>query len=88
MNTSPETSTLDKMLSVHEDSQKIWEFLNWLEREKNMHMCKLDNNNFYARSYVKYASLLAEYFEIDLKQAEKEKVALLEYQREINKLKV
>jgi hypothetical protein len=68
----------EKLHKVHEDSQKIGEFLAWLLYEKDFTICHCDDGreHFYPiRKSIE--TLLAEYFEIDLDKVEREKRRLL-----------
>lgn len=92
---TPET---DKMLAVKDQSTAIGGFLEWLD-EKGWWICRSatqeDTRDDLGEStgtregdllpvYKSIEILLAEYFNIDLKQAEKEKKALLESLRKEN----
>ena len=83
-----ETPTLDKMLEVKEQSQICGEFLKWLQNRYAMFELKVARDNpFYegAGDYINTEKLLAEFFEIDLEEAEKEKELLLEVERNKHK---
>lgn len=73
------TPTLDKMLAVKDDSQKIGEFLEHLQ-SNNIVLCKFEETDE-ARGYFPLMKsteqILADYFEIDLLEADKEKKAIL-----------
>lgn len=91
------TPTLDKMLSVKDQSQAAGQFLDWLVSEKGFVLAKYHEHNDehcgeYERGnrrecglaeetlYQEHHSiekLLAEFFGINLNQAEKERVAIL-----------
>ncbi len=92
------TPMLEKMEVVHEKSQAIGEFLDWLQETKSVHLCVMHEHTdecyeegdskrrfpicgwegyTYHPTYTSTENLLAEYFEIDLEVAEKEKRALL-----------
>ena len=81
------TPELDKMHGVHEQSQAIGEFLDWLQIEKNWTIASWEDNDDIGELYpVSFSieKLLAEYFEIDLQKAEEEKRAILEAVRKSN----
>ena len=75
------TPELDKMAAVHEKSQAIGEFLEWLRR--GWAICRFENNSGFAGSDtwipLPYSinSLLSTYFGIDQAVAEQERHALL-----------
>ena len=83
-----DTPMLDKMLEVKEQSQICGEFLEWLK--SRYAMFDLRANRVYPcffgfGDYINIEKILAEFFEIDLEEANKEKELLLEI--EINKKK-
>lgn len=59
----------------------VQSFLEWLT--KNYWICQINEYEF-TPVYKPIEHWMAEYFEIDLKKVEKEKLAVLEYVREIN----
>jgi hypothetical protein len=75
----------DKLAEVADQSQAIGEFIDWLSKEKGMHLyrylkgavCPVETN-------LSIQSLLAEFFEIDLKRLEDEKRAMLTAMRAAN----
>lgn len=70
--------TLDKMLRVKNQSQKIGEFLEWLSSAKHYHIARWSNEEEQlVHVSESIETLLAEYFEIDLKQAERERRKIL-----------
>jgi hypothetical protein len=78
-----ETPTLNRIRDVHEDSQKIGEFIDWLctQGYAIAYYPKGEETRFDQRlSAIPKSTeqLLAEYFEIDLNQAEKERRAILD----------
>jgi hypothetical protein len=80
------TPMLDKMLEVHDKSQILGEFIEWLNsREPQLFLCEVDVDaeQFYP-TYPNIEKLLAEFFNIDLNQAEKERNELLAYARSQN----
>ena len=77
MKTYPEH---EKLSTVKEESQSIGEFLEWLESSKYA-ICEITGGGFTAQfhpSIKSIESLLAEYFEVDLKVIAAEKDAMLE----------
>ena len=75
-----ETPTLDRMLEIQENSQLCGEFLEWLQGKYAMFELRTPRDEpFYHGSgdYINAEKLLAEFFEIDLKEAEREKEELL-----------
>lgn len=78
--TQPLTPNLEKQQSIKEEASIISQFLEWLE-EKEIFFCHENSGPMIGQE----EGLMAEYFDIDLKEAEKERTALLEYVRETNK---
>jgi len=73
------TPMLDKMLSVKDKSQCIGEFIEWLGcREPKLYLCEVDQDaeQFYP-SFPGIEKLLAEFFEIDLEEADRERLQIL-----------
>lgn len=94
-----ETPELEKITEHRDESQSIGSFLDWLKNEQEICLCVYgaygvhtdeDEENFADDNEQLYCinktieQLLAEYFEIDLDKAEKERVALLEQIRREN----
>ena len=83
------TPMLDKMLEIKDQSQICGEFLDFLKAKYDMFDRKITREDpFYplgSSDYINNERLLAEFFGIDLEQAEKEKQMILE--AEINKKK-
>lgn len=83
---------LQKINAVREKSQAIGEFLDWLS-QKNYSICelrfktKLKIDEAYFPIHKSIEKWIAEYFDIDLEQAEKERVKILEDFREEQKKK-
>lgn len=91
------TPELDKVRAVHERSQAIGNFIEWLQ-EKGIHLGKHhqhDDDCFsggfrmcgykqdeLVRFHYSISGLLAEHFDIDLQKVEAEKMAILEAFRE------
>lgn len=78
---------LDKMLAVSDKSQVIGEFLEWAQSEKQLviavwHEEDADGNKLYhprlLPAQFHAETLLAEYFEIDLAEVERERRKILE----------
>lgn len=93
----PPVPTLEKLREVHNESQKIGSFLEWLLNEKGIHLVRYHEHSeechedgcrrseHYAEDVrLSTEQLLADYFEIDLAKVEKERVALLDWVREQN----
>lgn len=83
-----ETPILDRMLEIQEQSQLCGDFLKWLESKYAMFELRTSREEPYyigAGDYIDTEKLLAEYFGIDLVEAEKERNAIIEM--EINKNK-
>ncbi len=81
------TPELNRIIGVSEDSQRIGEFLEWLA-EQEITLAKWNDNEeelFEIRQSRE--QLLANYFEIDLVKAEKERQALLDEVRAENERK-
>lgn len=78
---APETPECDRMLDVHDLSQTIGAFLDWLP-EVNLRVCTYDEKTgeFYPPG-TSINRLLAQYFDIDLDKVEREKRAILEWVR-------
>ena len=75
-----ETPTLDRMLEIQEDSQLCGEFLEWLQGKYAMFELRTPReDHFYhgTGDYINTEKLLAEFFKIDLEEAEREKEELL-----------
>lgn len=70
------TPTLDAMLAVKDKSQEIGNFIDWLH-EENLQICRREDDDELWPINERTESLLARYFEIDLKAAERERCALL-----------
>lgn len=86
----PQTPTLDKVLRIAEQSQRIGEFLDWLG-EQGYHIAVWQKYSEHPSSgqYLEYTGkrpddLLHDYFGIDAAAEEREKRALLEWTRAIN----
>lgn len=82
------TPMLDKMLKVQEQSQICGEFLEWLQSKYAMFDLRITRDYpcyFGSGDYINIEKTLAEFFDIDLEEAEKEKELLLEI--EMNKKK-
>lgn len=71
----------DQMKANQDQSQPIGEFLDWLQNEKKIVLCKWDekiSEHHPQPVYTNIETLLAEYFGVDLKKAEKERKAILD----------
>lgn len=78
-----ETTECDKLSKVAPDSQKIGEFLDWLqdEREPRLTLCRFveeEGSDGYFPDHGSIQNLLAEYFKIDMDQVERERAAILD----------
>lgn len=71
------TPELDKMLANKDKSQTIGEFLDWLQNEKKISLCKVQEDGYYP-VYTSIQNILGEFFGVDLQKAEKERLAILE----------
>jgi len=80
----PETPECDKMHAVHDQSQAIGEFLEWLEGPKRLVIAGYlneDSNNLQP-VHINTEKILAEFFNIDLNKADDEKRAVLQWMRD------
>ena len=78
-----ETPTLDIMIEIQEQSQLCGEFLDWLLRKYTMFDRKQKRESPFANvmgngDYINKEKLLAEFFDIDLVEDEKERQAILD----------
>jgi len=75
----------EKIKNIQSISQEIGEFLEWLEATKKVSLCQWTDGytgqGYYSFHYNK-EELLAEYFNIDLKKVEEERLAMIEKLRE------
>jgi hypothetical protein len=80
------TPMLDKMLEVKDKSQTIGDFLEWIgHREPRLYLCEVDQDaEQYYPSFPGIEKLLAEFFGINLDEAERERRRLLDYVRNQN----
>lgn len=77
------TPTLDEMVEIQEQSQLCGEFLDWFLRKYTVFDKKQKRESPYANimgngDYINKEKLLAEFFNIDLDEAEREKDMLLQ----------
>ena len=77
------TPTLDEMVEIQEQSQLCGEFLDWFLRKYTVFDRKQKRESPYANvmgngDYINKEKLLAEFFDIDLDEAEREKNMLLQ----------
>lgn len=77
-----ETPTLDRMVEIQEQSQLCGEFLDWFLRKYTVFDRKQKRESPFADvmgngDYINKEKLLAEFFDIDLVEAEKERQAIL-----------
>lgn len=85
-----ETPTLDKMVEIQEQSQLCGEFLDWFLRKYIVFERKQKRESPFADimgngDYINKEKLLAEFFDIDLVEAEKEKDSLLQMEQNKHK---
>lgn len=76
------TPTLDRMLEIQEDSQLCGEFLNWFLHRYTVFDRRQSRETPFVdvmgnSDYINKEKLLAEFFDIDLDEAEKERELLL-----------
>lgn len=72
-----DTPTLDKMQEVADESQVIGEFLEWLSSQ-GLFLAHYDDGSHYPQAYHRATEeLLADFFDIDLALAEREKRLIL-----------
>lgn len=78
------TPTLDRMVEIQEQSQLCGEFLEWLQNKYTMFDKKIKRESPFmdvmrdTGDYINIEKILAEFFGIDLEEAEREKELLLE----------
>ena len=75
-----QTPMLDKMSKVRDESRSIGQFIEWLgERDPQLYLCECakEEEGFFP-IYPNIEKLLAEFFDIDLNEAEKERCQILE----------
>lgn len=79
-----------KVKAIQAHSQQIHEFVHWLN-DKGIILAQETNDSeaeeTYYPVYTKLTDLVAEFFEIDLNQLEKEKLDMIEEMREHNSRK-
>lgn len=76
------TPTLDRMVEIQDQSQLCGEFLDWFLRKYAVFDKKQKRESPFADvmgngDYINKEKLLAEFFDIDLEEAEKERLAIL-----------
>lgn len=78
----PNYPECEKLAKVRDKSQAIGGFLSWLREEKEYSICFFKNKKDGWEEYLpvrhSIEQLLAEYFEIDLGKAEKERQQMIE----------
>ncbi len=81
------TPELEKIHTNRDESQKIGQFLDWLRNEREIALCELaeyseyntsSDPDVYCPATKTIEQWLAEYFDIDLDKAEKERQSLLD----------
>lgn len=86
------TPTLDRMLEIQENSQLCGKFLEWLQSKYTMYDKKIKRESPLmdvmrdTGDYINTENLLAEFFDIDLDEAEKEKEQLLQIEQNEHKI--
>lgn len=75
----PDTPNLDRMAAVRDQSQAIGEFLEWLQGRGYVICEKTSDLYPFFPTLKSIEELLADYFEVDLREAEREREALLRY---------
>lgn len=74
----------EKLSKIRNESQSIGEFLEWLST-KGVILCMIGEEGWYPASIHKSAEKwLSEYFDIDLRKLEAEKLQMLKAQRKLN----
>jgi hypothetical protein len=81
------TPELDKLRAIAEISQKIGEFLEWLQSEKHYTIAEWTDAETLQPVGRSIENLLAEYFNINLFTVDKEKQAILDEFRRRNKVR-
>jgi hypothetical protein len=86
----PPTPELDKMRAVHDHSQEIGAFLDWLSG-RGLSICQMVESQTSYRDDANWVpdglgieQRLASYFNIDLDECERERTRLLEHVRALN----
>lgn len=85
------TPVLDRMLEIQEQSQLCGEFLEWLQSKYVMYDKKIKRESPFmdvmrdSGNYINIEKLLADFFDIDLGEVDKEKAMLLELEAERNR---
>lgn len=77
----PATPELDKLVAVTAESQKLGEFLEWLEQDARLVLARVTDRDELVPASEDINMLLARYFGIDLMQVEQERRAILAYLR-------
>lgn len=81
----PAAPECDRMLAVKDESQRYGEFLEWLQHRYTL--CRPPTgikSSHYRPALINIEKILADYFDIDLEEAEREKRAILAHLRERN----
>ena len=77
-----EHEELDKIKKVQDKTQAICEFMDWISSEKGLVLAQYpENSDFLHPSFSKKEDLVAEFYDIDLKKAEKERQGVLDHIR-------
>lgn len=80
--TYPPTPELDKMRKVADISRAQGDFINFLQEDREIVLCRYDEGGQLWSICDRIEDLLAEYHDIDLKKCEAERVSILEFIRQ------
>lgn len=82
----PSTPTLDRVKEITPYSQKIGEFLEWLQHERKICLATYHEHtdDQLLPAHASISTLLHEFFEIDPGKEETERRAVLDYVRKLN----
>jgi hypothetical protein len=81
---TPACPECEKLRAIAPVSQKVGEFIEWLQTDKSIVFCKAvddsdyDSDETYVPFSINIQSVLAEFFGIDMDKVERERSALLE----------
>lgn len=71
----------ERLEEVNGESQVIGQFLDWLQSEEHVTLCRIGEHGHYYPTYERIEQTLANYFGIDLNQLEEEKLEMLKQLR-------
>lgn len=77
----------EKVAEVHERSQAIGEFIEWLGYEKDIRLCQLGHGDRFWPASESIERLLAEHFDIDLEALSQEKDRMVEEARRASRMR-